>query len=146
MVFCLLFDHSVRCSFLNIRPMLGLVGVIFRPSDSGCRDDDRPQFIRCVDGRQPKIHEVWIFGEDGVPPEVHPYARVDVGAFVGDYFATDYLTPTWRRVPMFVRKFINGSVKRLGVSSFLRNDGPPWNLNIRASYAYWGGQRVQYQS
>ena len=33
-----------------------------------------------VDGRDPQIHEVWTFGDDGVTQEVHPTTRVDVGA------------------------------------------------------------------
>ena len=41
---------------------------------------------------------------------------------------------------MFIRNLINGSVERLGVDSFLRNDGPPWTLNILAPYADWGGR------
>ena len=40
--------------------------------------------ICCVDRQQPEIHEVWTFGEDGFTPEVHPTARVDVVAVVGD--------------------------------------------------------------
>ena len=73
-------------------PGLEPVRAIFRTSDSGCGDDDGLQFIRCVDGQQPKVHEVWIFGEDGITPKVHPTARVEVGFLIGDYFATNYLT------------------------------------------------------
>ena len=93
-----------------------------------------------VDGQQLKIHEVCTFREDSVIPKVHPSAHVDVRAFVGECFATDYITPTWRRIPMFGRNSINGSVKWLGVPNILRNDGPPWNLNILAPYANWGGR------
>ena len=65
-------------------------------------------------------------------------ARVDVGSgFVGE-FATDDLTPSWRRVPMFGRNSTNGSVKRLGVPDFLMNDGPPWTANLLSPYASWG--------
>ena len=39
---------------------------------------------------------------------------------------------------MFCRKYINGSVKWLGIPNFLRNDGPPWTLNILDTYAKWG--------
>ena len=120
--------------------MLEPVGAICRPSDYGCGEDDGPQFIRCVDRWQPKIHGVWIFGEVGVTPEVYLTERVDVSDFVGDYFATNYLTPIWRRVLMFVQKSINWSVEWLGVPSFLRNDGPPWTLNLLAPYADWGGR------
>ena len=84
-------------------PIMKPVGSICWPSESGCGENDGLKFIRCVDGRQPKVHEVWIFGEDGVTPEVHLTARVDVKTFVGNYFATYYITPTWRRVPMFGR-------------------------------------------
>ena len=49
-------------------------------SNSGSGGEDGQEFICCVNGRQPEIHEVWIFGEDGVTHEVHPTARVDVGA------------------------------------------------------------------
>ena len=103
------------------------------------------KFFRCVDGRQPQIHEVWTFAEDGVTREVHLTARVDVSAgFVGE-FDSDYLTPSWRRVPMFGRIYINGSVEWLGVPDFLRNDELTWTLNLLDPYANRGRQRVQYK-
>ena len=65
-----------------------------------------------------------IFAEDGFTHEVHLIARVDVGSgFVGK-FATDYLVPSWRKVPMFGINSINESLKWLGVPDFLRNYGP----------------------
>ena len=114
------------------------VGAIRRPSDYGSGDKDVPEFIRCDDGRDPEMYEVWTFGEDGVTPEVHPTARVDVGAFVGDLFATDYLTPSRHRITMFGRYYINGRVKWLIVPNFLRNDGTTLNLNLLAPYANLG--------
>ena len=60
------------------------VEAIRQTSDSVSGDEDRPEFIRCVDERQPEIHEVWTFKEDGVTPKVHPTARIDVSAFVGE--------------------------------------------------------------
>ena len=91
---------------------------------SGSGGEDVPEFFCCVDGQHPKIFEVWTFGEDGVTREVHPIARVDVGAgFVGK-FATNYLNTTWHRLPMFRRNDINGSVKWLGVPYYPSNDGP----------------------
>ena len=86
------------------------VGSIDRPSNSVSMDAERPNFILYVDVREPQIHEVWTFGEDGVTCEFHPTARVNVGAGVVGEFATDYLTESWCRIPMFVRTFINGSV------------------------------------
>ena len=41
---------------------------------------------------------------------------------------------------MFGRNYINGSVKCLGVPKFLRNDGPPWNLNLLDPYDNWVGR------
>ena len=83
-VIFIFFVHSVCCSFFSIMPRLKSVGSICKPSDSGCGDNDGPQFICCVDGRQPKVDEVWIFGEDAVTPESHPTAHIDVVALVGD--------------------------------------------------------------
>ena len=64
--------------------------------------------------------------------------RVDVNDFVGEFFATNYLTPTWRRIPMFGSISINASVEWLGVPNFLRNDGPPWNLSLLIPNSNWG--------
>ena len=62
------------------------VGYIDSPSNSGSRDTEGPEFIRCVDGREPQIHEVWDFGFDGITQEVLPTAQVDIGAgFMGDF-------------------------------------------------------------
>ena len=113
-------------------------GAILQPSKYGSGDDAGLDFIRCVGGRQPKIHEFWTFGDDGTTPEVHPIARVAVGAFVGDYFATDRLTENGLRVPTFGRKLINGSSEWMGIPDFLRTDGPPWTANLLDPYADWG--------
>ena len=105
-------------------------GAIFQPFNSGIGADDRLEFIRCVGGRQPEIHEVWTFGNYGITREVHTFARRDIGAFFGDCFGTNYLAENGRRMPMYGRKLINGSVDWVGVPTFLRNDGPPWDDNI----------------
>ena len=138
MILCLIPAHSINCSFTNIVARWEPVGATYRPSASVSGDEDGPEFICCADGQQTKIHEVWTFGEDGVTPKVRPTTCVDVGAFVGECFATDCLTPTWRSIPMFGRNYINGSVEWLGIPNFLRNDGPLWNLNLLAPYANWG--------
>ena len=41
---------------------------------------------------------------------------------------------------MFGRNYINGSVKWIGVPNFLRNDWPPWTLNLLEFYANGGGR------
>ena len=65
------------------------------------------------------------FGDNRINPEAHPFARVYVGAFFGDYFATNCLTKNGRKVPMFGEKLINGSFEWMGFPEFLRTDGPP---------------------
>ena len=108
------------------------VGTIYRRSDSGSGDEDRPNFIRCVDEQELHIHEDWTFREDDVTREVHLTLQVDVGAGSVGEFATNYLTPSWRRRTMFGVNSINESVQWLGVPAPLRTDGPPWTDNILA--------------
>ena len=113
-------------------------GLISQTSISGSGNDDGLEFIWCVGGRQPEIHEVLTFGDDGIMPEVHLTEIVDVGTFVGDYFATNYLTENGRRVPMFGRKLINGIFEWMGVPEFMRTNGTPWTANILVPYSDWG--------
>ena len=49
-------------------PMTDPVGDTRSPSESGCGDADRSKFICCVEGSNPEINEVWIFGKDSVTP------------------------------------------------------------------------------
>ena len=118
-------------------PRRELVGSICQPFNSGSGADDGIEFIYCIGGLQ-QIHEVWTCGDNRITPEVHPFARIDVRAFIGEYFGTDYLAENGRRVPMFSRKSINGSVKWLIVPSFLKNDGTPWAENILCTCRRWG--------
>ena len=91
------------------------VGVIRQPSNSGSRADDKLEFIRCVGGQEPQIHELWTFAEDGITRKVHPFARVNVSNFSGDYFHTYFMTEERRRVTIFGQTSMNVSVKWLGV-------------------------------
>ena len=93
-----------------------------------------------MDGRDPQIHEVWTFGEDGVTHEVCLTAQLYVGAGFVREFPTDCLTGSWRRVPMFGINSINGSVQWLGVPDFLRTDGPAWTANLLDTHPSWGDQ------
>ena len=56
------------------------VGSMHRRANSGSGEEDGLHFIRCVDGRQPQIHEDWTFAEDGFTPDVPPTVCVDAGA------------------------------------------------------------------
>ena len=91
------------------------VGFIHQPSNSGSEDKYGLEFIRCVDGREPQIHELWFFAEDGITREVHPFARIDFGGFSEDCFHTAYATEIGRRVFIYGRKCINGSIEWFGV-------------------------------
>ena len=77
------------------------VGVIRQPSNSGSGADARLEFICCVGGREPQIHELWTFAKDSITREVHPFARIDVGNFSGDCFRTAYATEIGRRVSIY---------------------------------------------
>ena len=85
-----------------------------------------------------QVNEVWNFVEDGVTREVHLIARVDVRAGAAREFSPNYLTKSWRRVPMFSRISINGSVKWLLIPDFHRTDGPTWTDNLLAPCTIWG--------
>ena len=96
------------------------VGVIrqFSNSDSGA--DDRLELIS----------KLWIFAEDSITREVHPFARIDVGNFIGDCFRTTYVTEIGRRVSIYGRKWINGSVEWLCVPALSCGTGVTWTENI----------------
>ena len=81
-------------------------------------------------GREPQIHKLWIFSEDGITCEVHPLARITVGDFSRDCFHTNYATEIGRRVAIYVRKFINGSVDCLGIPAPFCDTGVAWTDNI----------------
>ena len=108
-------SYSYHHNFLATMPRRDPVGAICQPLNSGSEADGRLEFILFVGGRQPQIDEVWYFGDDRINREVHPFARVDVGAFSRYCFGTDYLAENGRRVPIYSRKLIIGSVEWLGI-------------------------------
>ena len=114
------------------------VGAICWRSNPGSGDKDGPKFIRCVDGWELQIYEVWTFGEDGVTPEVHLTEQVDVGAGFIVGFSTNCLTEDGRRIPMFGVNSINVSIQWLGVPTPLRTDGPTWTDIILVPSPAWG--------
>ena len=100
------------------------VGDTCWPSNSSCGDTDRPKFICCVDRSEPEVNEVWILGEYGVTPEVHPTAQVDVDAGVVCKFAINYLTENGFNTSIFCKKSINVSFEFLNVPDLFRTNGP----------------------
>ena len=66
-------------------------GSICRLSEFGSVGTEGPDFIRCVDVREPQIHEVWDFGSNGITCEFHPKERENISA--GDVGAANLLAP-----------------------------------------------------
>ena len=81
--------HSSLRNLCNTMPRREKVGVICQPFSSGNRDEYGVEFICCVGGREPQIHELWSFAEDRITREVRPFARIDVVDFSGDCFQND---------------------------------------------------------
>ena len=74
------------------------------PPESGCGNADRSKFIRCIEGRDPKVHRVWIWGDDVITTKVYPTAQDDVNPWITRDFATNYFTETGSRTAIFVKK------------------------------------------
>ena len=100
------------------------VGSIRHTSVSGSGGAEGTEFIQYVDSREPQIHEVWDFVSDGITHEVHSTAQVDAGNLAVGEFSSDYLNESGRRILILGRISINGSVEWLGVTEFLRTNGP----------------------
>ena len=107
------------------------VGSIRRPSDSGSSYAEITEFIRCVDGQEPQIHEVWTLGSKGFMYKVHLTAKVDVNAGVVGEFSSVYLTESGRTIPL------NGSVEHLGIPDFHGIGRPFWADNPLAPGPSW---------
>ena len=108
------------------------------PSDSSCGDADRSKFICFVYGREPKVNEVWILDEDGVTPEVHHTAQVDVDARFLCKFATIYLTENGFKTSIFCENSINRSFEFFSVPDPLKTNGPYLIDNILVTILAWG--------
>ena len=107
-------------------------------SHSGCGVADISKFIRCVDGREPEVNEVWILGEDGVTPEVHPTAQVDIDAGVVCKFATNYLNENGFETSIFCKKIMNGSFEFISIPDPLRTKVTYWINNLLVPIPAWG--------
>ena len=76
------------------------------------------------------MHEVWCSSSNGITREVHPTARVDVGAGVVLQSLSNYLTENGCRIPILGKISINESVEYLGIPDFHRTGGPMRDENI----------------
>ena len=111
---CLYLAHSSLRNVRNTMTRHKQVGVIRQPFRSGKGREDRIEFVHCVEGWEPQIHELWSFAKDGITREVHPFTGVNVGDLSGDCFQTHYMTEEARRVTIFFQKSINASIEWLG--------------------------------
>ena len=97
------------------------MGSIRRPYYSVSGGTDDIDFIQCVDGREPQLHEMWCLGLDNVTRKIHPTAQVDIGAGTMGEFTTNCLAENGRRIPIIRKISINGSVQFLGIPDSIRN-------------------------
>ena len=123
--------HYVHLNFFNIIPLLEPVWDTCCLSNYGCGCADWSKFVRCVDVRDPEVHEV-------ITPKVHPAAQIDVDHWITHDFATNHFTETGFRTAMFVKKSMNGSFEFLGSADQLRNRSPYWINNILFLSPRWG--------
>ena len=106
------------------------MGTICCPSDSGGGGTKGVEFIGCVGGWEPQMHEIWSLGINRVTREVHPKEQVDVGAGTVRQFLTDYFYENGGRISILGQISINGSVKFLGIPDFHRTSGPIFIENL----------------
>ena len=82
-------------------------------------------YIRCIEGREPEVFELWAFAEDGIR-KIHLYARVQISDdFVGETFYSHFLNAREIRIPFLVRRAVNGSVQWLDVPRAAAQAGSP---------------------
>ena len=67
------------------------MGSIRMSQDSGSGSTEGTDFIKCIDGQQPQIHEFWCLGLDWIIREFCPTERVEVPAGNVGEFGTNYL-------------------------------------------------------
>ena len=106
-------------------------------SDGGGEGD--VWFTRCIEGRKPKIYELWTFADDGIR-EVHPYARVQISDdFIGETFHTHFFNARSFQITFLCRRSVNGSVQWLNFPQPFGETGiatAAWTENIYVNL--WG--------
>ena len=106
-----IFDHSFKSvsitqKIIPVRAPPQPVTVI----RSGSADALEAPYIRCLDGRVPKVFEVWDITED-VVRDVHPYARVKfLSEFSKDTFHTHFFNARRLYIPFLGCRALNMSV------------------------------------
>ena len=137
---CLYLAHFYLCNFCNTTPRRDPMGVIHQSSSSDSRGKDGVDFISCVRGREPQIHKLWSYAEDGITRKFHPFLSIDVGNLYGDCFKTNYSTEVGRRVAIYGQISINGSVELISVPAPFCNNGVAWTDNLLVPESRWGDE------
>ena len=80
------------------------------PSDSGSRGTEVTDFIQCINGQEPQVHELWFMVLDGIGHKVHSTARVEVTSGTVGEFVTDYFAENGRQIEIIGQLSVNESV------------------------------------
>ena len=129
-IICL--THSNRSSFTKNMSRFAPIGTIYRPSDSGSRSTEATDFIQCINGREPKIHELWCLNLDGICREFHPTEHIEDTSGTVREFVTNYLAENGRQIPIIGQLSVNYRVQLLGLSDQAWVSGLPFIANILA--------------
>ena len=70
--------HSYHCHFTKYMIRSSTMGSIHRPSNPGNRSTEDTDFMQCVDGWEPQIHELWCLGLDNVTFKARHTVQVQV--------------------------------------------------------------------
>ena len=90
------------------------------------------KFIRCVDGREPQIHELWCLRLENVTREIHLIVLLEFSAGTMGEFTTNNLAENGRIIPIIRQLSINISVQFWGISNFGRRIGLSFIENLQA--------------
>ena len=114
------------------------MGLIRWPSYFASGGTKGVEFIQCVDGQEPQIHKMWCLSSDSITPEVHPTARISVGAETVGQFSTQYFAKNCRIIPVIGQTSVNRSVGILGIPYDAWEFGLPFLENILAPTMHHG--------
>ena len=123
------------------------MGTIHRPWYSGSGGTEAADFIQCINGKEPLIHELWCLGLNVISRKVHPTARVEVPDGSVRERVTNYLAKNRRQIEIIEKNYVNNSVQFMGLynqawgSGLLRIS----NLLVHVDSTGWGSSNNSNQ-
>ena len=106
------------------------MGSIRHPLDPAIRSAEDTTFIKCVDGQEPQIHELWCLVLNNIIQKEYPTAHLEViSVTVGD-FVTNYLTGNGRIIHIIWQISVNDRVHFWGVPAQAWGSGLPFICNL----------------